>query len=332
MDLGTYSKILYDAIFNVSESIERVERDLTLKKYNNRKKINFIKNELYKISEDNDNIVYSLISFVKNEKRKQFYLETYEKSDDFDEICNLIYDLCCNLSKSERELYIADIKKNYKREMNLRKYIGKYDEFQIPKSKNSKLGTKVFAVTLTTVLSVSFVFCGSIYLIDKIVKKGDKNTSNDLKENNNAIVYDDDYKKSTTRTSKKEEMLTIDVKDESPDEKVTTSTQTTTVTTTTPVETEKVETKTTEEEFNYFVAPDGTVWVSEEDYYESITTNTTVTTEYEPVTVEEDDGFFVAPDGSIWETEEDYYEWLYYNSEDIQYSNENTESSLQLVY
>lgn len=60
---------------------------------------------------------------------------------------------------------------------------------------------------------------------------------------------------------------------------------------------------------DYYIAPDGTVWLTEQDYLDYI--NSQNTTEENPTVVEqEDDGFYHAPDGSVWATEQDYLDYI----------------------
>lgn len=79
-----------------------------------------------------------------------------------------------------------------------------------------------------------------------------------------------------------------------------------------PLTQEEINHVDTKIEGNYFIAPDGTPWVSEEEYNryiagqngqqeEVITTDPTTTT---------GDSYYIAPDGSFWESEAAYQEYI----------------------
>ena len=63
---------------------------------------------------------------------------------------------------------------------------------------------------------------------------------------------------------------------------------------------------------NYYVAPDGSVWASEEDY--------NAYNEYEQNGTYSEDGYYVAPDGTIWVDEETYNEYSQYEEQSGYYT------------
>lgn len=64
----------------------------------------------------------------------------------------------------------------------------------------------------------------------------------------------------------------------------------------------------------YFVAPDGSLWTSEEEYNKYVNNENQV--DYE-TNVNSESEYFVAPDGTLWTSEDDYNEYMKYNSPDV---------------
>ncbi len=72
-------------------------------------------------------------------------------------------------------------------------------------------------------------------------------------------------------------------------------------------------------EGDFFQAPDGTLWTSEEEYQKSLQDSTTITPVENGEIVQQGEGF-LDPDGGgfYWESEQDY--WDYKNSQDVIYT------------